>query len=205
MVLLMNQKFRKDYFNELYKVENCFWGTKAEKIVEEFLKTKKCPGKVLDLGVGEGRNAICFAKRGFSVTGVDFSEKAIRKLRSLSEKENLKIKAILDNVSRFNFQEKYDIILAFSLLHFLKKREIKRIIKKIKKHTEVSGFNLISVFTEDNPKKNFPYLFKRNQLKKFYKDWQIVHYKEFFTNPQKHGKGPVHRHAVARVIAKRIN
>ncbi|XOB40627.1 MAG: methyltransferase domain-containing protein [Candidatus Nealsonbacteria bacterium] len=201
----MNQKFRKEYFNELYKVEDCFWGIKAEKIVEEFLKNKKGPGKVLDLGVGEGRNAICFAKRGFNVTGVDFSEKAIRKLRSLNEKENLKIKAILSNVNRFNFQEKYDIVLALSLLHFLKEREVKRIIKKIKKHTEVSGFNLISVFTEDNPKKNFPYLFKKNQLKKFYKNWQIIHYKEFFTSPQKHGKGPVHRHAIALVIAKRIN
>jgi 2-polyprenyl-3-methyl-5-hydroxy-6-metoxy-1,4-benzoquinol methylase len=32
------------------------------------------PGRALDLGSGEGRNALWLAERGWRVTGVDFSE-----------------------------------------------------------------------------------------------------------------------------------
>lgn len=42
----------------------------------------RTPGRALDLGVGEGRNAIYLARNGWSVTGVDLSEVAV----SLAEK-----------------------------------------------------------------------------------------------------------------------
>jgi len=35
------------------------------------------PGRALDLGCGNGRNALFLARRGFSVEGVDYSQKAI--------------------------------------------------------------------------------------------------------------------------------
>lgn len=35
------------------------------------------PGKAVDLGCGNGRNAIFLARRGFAVEGVDYSQKAI--------------------------------------------------------------------------------------------------------------------------------
>ncbi len=41
-------------------------------------------GRALDLACGEGRNAIWLARRGWRVTGVDFSEGAIAKARERS-------------------------------------------------------------------------------------------------------------------------
>ena len=42
------------------------------------------PGRALDLGSGEGRNAIWLAGRGWRVTGVDFSAVALEKARQLA-------------------------------------------------------------------------------------------------------------------------
>ncbi len=42
------------------------------------------PGRALDLGCGEGRNAIWLAERGWRVTGVDFSEVGLDKARRLA-------------------------------------------------------------------------------------------------------------------------
>jgi SAM-dependent methyltransferase len=39
------------------------------------------PGRALDLACGEGRNAIWLARRGWTVTGVDFSAVALEKAR----------------------------------------------------------------------------------------------------------------------------
>lgn len=54
-------------------------------------------GTVLDIACGDGRNAIYLAKRGFQVTGIDFSNEAIRRLSKFSEENNVSInKEILD-------------------------------------------------------------------------------------------------------------
>jgi SAM-dependent methyltransferase len=42
------------------------------------------PGRALDLGCGEGRNAIWLAEQGWQVTGVDFSQLALDKARRIS-------------------------------------------------------------------------------------------------------------------------
>jgi 2-polyprenyl-3-methyl-5-hydroxy-6-metoxy-1,4-benzoquinol methylase len=42
------------------------------------------PGRALDLGAGEGRNAIWLARRGWQVTAVDFSDVALDRARELA-------------------------------------------------------------------------------------------------------------------------
>jgi SAM-dependent methyltransferase len=49
------------------------------------------PGRALDLGAGEGRNAIWLAERGWTVTAVDFSDVAIDKARAIAEVRNLSV------------------------------------------------------------------------------------------------------------------
>jgi SAM-dependent methyltransferase len=43
------------------------------------------PGRALDLACGAGRNAVWLAERGWTVTGVDFSDVALEKARALAE------------------------------------------------------------------------------------------------------------------------
>lgn len=43
------------------------------------------PGRALDLGCGEGRNAVWLAEQGWRVTGVDFSRVALEKARRLAD------------------------------------------------------------------------------------------------------------------------
>jgi SAM-dependent methyltransferase len=42
------------------------------------------PGKALDLGSGDGRNAVWLARQGWAVTGVDFSVVALDRARALA-------------------------------------------------------------------------------------------------------------------------
>ena len=47
------------------------------------------PGRALDLGAGDGRNAVWLAHRGWHVTAVDFSRVAIDRGRDLAEREGV--------------------------------------------------------------------------------------------------------------------
>lgn len=60
------------------------WSSNPDgKLMQYFYFVKK--GKMLDLGIGEGRNAIHFSMVGFNIDGVDISETALARC-----KENLK-------------------------------------------------------------------------------------------------------------------
>ncbi|WP_131745883.1 class I SAM-dependent methyltransferase [Frankia sp. Cppng1_Ct_nod] len=61
------------------------WTAEPNQVVIEQL-TALTPGRALDLACGEGRNAVWLATRGWRVTGMDFSEVAIRKARELSRR-----------------------------------------------------------------------------------------------------------------------
>lgn len=49
------------------------------------------PGRAIDLGCGEGRNAIWLAERGWRVTAVDFSAVAIDKGRRLATRQGVEL------------------------------------------------------------------------------------------------------------------
>jgi tellurite methyltransferase len=55
--------------------------------------------RVLDLGCGEGRNALFLAGCGFRVTAVDISEAGIRKLEALAGERRLDIRTRIRSTS----------------------------------------------------------------------------------------------------------
>jgi len=190
-------------FDKQYKEEKCLRGLNPSPIVKSLLNYKKS-GKVLDIGAGEGRNSIFLAKNGFDVTALDISKEAGRKLKELASKEDVKINILIEDIINFEFKEKYNIIISIATLHFLRKKYINKVIERVKENTKKGGLNAISVFTEENPNENFPYLFKTNELKELYNGWEILSYKEFITPLEKHDKaGKWHKHGIAVIIAKK--
>lgn len=189
-------------FDKKYKKNDFYLGSKPSKIIIDILNYKSA-GDVLDLGVGEGRNAIFLAKKGFKIDGIDKSKEGIKKFINLTKKEMVSIHAIAGLIEDFNYKKDYDIIISTATLHFLEKENILNVIKKMKEHTKKDGLNVITVFTEENPDKRFPYLFKKGKLKEFYNDWEILNYKEIITKPEKHGDGPLHHHVIASLIARK--
>ena len=74
------------------------------------------PGTALDLACGEGRNAVWLAEHGWDVTGVDFSEVAIRKARRLAAQRGVALDFVVsDLLSRQAERARYDLVVVFYL------------------------------------------------------------------------------------------
>jgi SAM-dependent methyltransferase len=71
----------------------------------------KAGGSVLDLGCGPGLYASRFAKRGFQVTGVDFSPNSINYAMQYASEQNLQIDYRLQDYLSFDETSKYDTAL----------------------------------------------------------------------------------------------
>lgn len=68
-------------WNERYSTRGMVWGKGPNQFVAEFAADLE-PCRVLDLGCGQGRNAVWLAGRGHKVTGVDLSEVGIADARA---------------------------------------------------------------------------------------------------------------------------
>lgn len=184
----------KKRFDQKYKQTPDVFGSSPMPILEKALEIVP-NGKALDLGVGNGRNALYLLDKGFEVTGVDMSEEGIKFLKQkLSGNE--KIKLIVEDVTKFQTDEKFDIVCAIGLLHFLEVEDIEKLIQKMKNFTKSGGVNVIGAKMTQNFVGDLPHVFKHNELKKMYqnKGWNIPWYKEL-SRPR--GK-------VATIIAKKM-
>ena len=70
-------------WDERYAGPELVWGPGPNRFVAEELAALP-PGRAIDLGTGEGRNAIWLAERGFTVTGVDFSRVGLARAAGLA-------------------------------------------------------------------------------------------------------------------------
>lgn len=72
-----------DDWDRRYAEPRMVWSAEPNRFLVEEL-AGLAPGHALDLACGEGRNAIWLARRGWDVTGVDFSGVAIDKARRMA-------------------------------------------------------------------------------------------------------------------------
>ena len=70
------------------------------------------PGSALDVNMGQGRNAIFLAKKGWKVTGVDIAEKALEYARVEAQQIGHKITTHMCDINTYNFGKSlYDLIV----------------------------------------------------------------------------------------------
>jgi SAM-dependent methyltransferase len=74
------------------------------------------PGRALDVGCGEGRNAVWLAERGWEVTGVDFSEVGLDKARGLAQARGVQGRWVPANLLEYTPEPRaFELVLVFYL------------------------------------------------------------------------------------------
>ena len=77
-------------WDERYATTDLIWGAGPNRFLVAEVDGLP-PGRALDLGCGEGRNAIWLAQRGWQVSGVDFSEAGLDKARHLAVERGVEV------------------------------------------------------------------------------------------------------------------
>ncbi len=118
-------------YDKYYQTENLF-GDPYPELIEFFANYPK-KGKVLDLGCGQGRDAIAIAQLGYSVTGIDNSKVGIKQMVQIGKVQKLNLIGQVEDIYTYDNFAAFDIILLDSMFHFAIKDKDKEIqlIKKI--------------------------------------------------------------------------
>jgi len=194
-----------------YKKEEYYWGLQhsllAEQIVEIIQddKHKKC---LLDIGSGEGQDAVYFAKCGFQVDALESSNLGVEKIRKYSQSLGYEVNVLHTDVIRYELKSFYEVIYSHGSLQFLPLDQRKNHFEKYKRHTCVGGLNAFLIFVEkpfikvapDWEKDEFFYL--SDDLTRYYHDWEILQCDEQIIDCN--SAGIPHQHAVHNIIARKI-
>jgi SAM-dependent methyltransferase len=77
-------------WDQRYSGPGLVWGAGPNRFVAEELAALP-PGRAIDLGTGEGRNAIWLAERGWRVTAVDFSAAGLARAARLAAERGVTV------------------------------------------------------------------------------------------------------------------
>lgn len=136
-------------YDKHYKADSKACGNPFKEVVSFFEHYEKPNAKVLDLGCGQGRDALMLAEMGHSVTGVDLSEIGIKQMLASAKKKKLPIKGFVSDICSFRSREKFDVIILDSVLHLLlDDKERSDVLNYASTKLKPSGFVLI----KDYPK-----------------------------------------------------
>ena len=152
-------------------------------------------GRVVDLGMGLGGNALYLAARGFSVLGIDISERAVRALRRTALNRGLRLELIVADLDDFPLPvNRFDAALCFFYLN-------RPLFPQIRNSLKPGGVLLMESFVTDpqRPKKDQPrYRLAEKELLTVFGDWEVLDYAEG-TYPE----SPHSQAATARICARK--
>lgn len=201
---------KKPFWEESYKRKgklDTFGGGKPSQAVVDAAARIKLPAKALDLGCGEGRNALFLAGLGFETSAADISVSGIQKLNTVAGELHLVVDAIVCDMRRYEFKKSFDLIVCVGCLHLIKREEWQNVISRIKQATLSGGFNVVGAFTDEAPEPEdqrglMVGLLKEGELFSYYQDWEIIDKKTYIFE-HTHPDGPTHKHAGNNIIARK--
>ncbi|MFC1968411.1 CoA-binding protein [Chloroflexota bacterium] len=151
-------------------------------------------GRVLDVAMGNGRNAIYLAGRGFDVEGVDISSEAVNAALESARKAGVTIRAqAVDLEAHYSIEkDTYDVIICFNYLQ-------RSLIPQVRDGLRNGGMVVYETFIVDQARfgkpRNPAYLLKHNELLNMFRDFRCLRYYEGIV------PGPK---AIAGIIAEKV-
>jgi predicted O-methyltransferase YrrM len=111
LVREQGQRSEADRWNRSLTSDEPSFNTKPNEFLMEIARARK-PGTALDVGMGQGRNAIWLAQQGWDVTGFDVADKAVALARQRAADLGVEIKTEVQAVEDFDMgEERWDLIL----------------------------------------------------------------------------------------------
>jgi SAM-dependent methyltransferase len=103
----------RERWNKVFEKDIPYLRTAPSKLLIEATQGRK-PGAALDLGMGQGRNAIYLAEQAWDVTGVDIADVAVEQAKKNAAGRGVKMRAVVADLDTFDFgTDRWDLITSF--------------------------------------------------------------------------------------------
>ena len=200
-------------YDKKYSAEGYYWGLKPNNMCYDIMKVLPpvMPYRVLDMGCGEGKDAVFLAKCGYVVSAFDTSRQGLEKAKALADHNQVEVNFFRADIWDYLPEQEFDIIFCSGVLHFLPMSRRKELCGSLKEHTADGGINALNVFVKkpfvapapDNTKEEEemePWY--SGELFQYYHDWLFSVCREDLFDCN--SGGIPHKHCMDTLIAQKV-
>jgi tellurite methyltransferase len=167
----------KTQWDQRYSRPTFIFGKSPVKFLSENYQFIPYEASVLDMGMGEGRNAVFLAQKGYKVTGIDISSVAVKKAYLLAQEFGVKIKGVVASLEDYKIPPaSFDAIVCFYYVD-------RNLIEKMKSWLKPGGIIIYEAFTtrqkgqRKSGNEDDVYL-KEQELLKLFPGMRVLKYEE---------------------------
>ena len=195
------------FYDEKYGTKEYYWTLEPSETCFRVLRKRPPlgPMNLLDIGCGEGRNAVFFARNGYLVDAMDISGKGVEKTKLLAKSANVSLNAFQADINAYRLEKEYDVLFSTGTFHCVPEDKRRGLLEHYKEKTRPGGVHMFSVFVQKpfiapapdrDPNAN-PW--RSGELLGYYGDWRIEWCTEEIFDCN--SSGVPHQHATDRVLA----
>ena len=168
----------REVWNEVYtkRQERAF---PHNKFLAERIKDRR-PGTALDIGIGEGRNALFLATQGWEVTGFDISDVGVQLAREAAQQRGVKLTAVVEDADRFDYgRQRWDLVVGM-YMHAVITRNAEKIMESLKP----GGLLVVEGFHRDLNRRGVQgefFGYQSNELLKAFERLRVLYYEDTIT------------------------
>jgi len=168
------RRLEVDRWNRILTAEKPAFNTQPNAFLVEMIKGRT-PGAALDVGMGQGRNAIYLAQQGWTVTGFDPADKAVAQANATAARLGLELTTVIRGSEDFDFgQNRWDLIV----LSYVTVRDVAdRVVASLKP----GGIVVIEGFHRDITKQRpvgGGVVFDSNELLRLFSKLRVLRYED---------------------------
>jgi len=147
--------FDSPLYEKLYSNRDEKEAASLADLIEEVMPVSSYRN-ILDLGCGRGRHSITLAQRGYQVTGIDLSKKAINKAKQVAKQKDLHNVQFLVRDMRDPLPKQFDgVVNLFTTFgYFLEDEENRNVLRNTKKMLAKEGVFFIDYLNPQYVEKN---------------------------------------------------
>jgi tellurite methyltransferase len=197
-------------YDQKYGTSSSYWGKRPSPLCLRVLELMPVdrPLRLIDIGCGEGRNAVFFARNGFDVTAFDLAAAGVAKTQQFAAEAGVTIRAFQANLLDYRLTEAYDVVFCHGCLQYVPPDMRQPLLENYRQQTNASGVNVLSVFVKkpfiakapDGEATAHPWI--SGELFTHYHDWRLDLCSETIFDCM--SSGVPHKHAMDQVIARKL-
>jgi len=134
-------------FDEAYDQNEKMFGHPYQEL-QDYFRDYPTKGRVLDLGSGQGRDALFLASLGYEVTAADCSKVGVDQMMAHAQELNLKLNGVVGDVFELELGGQFDVILFDMILHGFEEEQQVQLLKKYAELLNKNGV-ICMVFPDD--------------------------------------------------------
>src|SRR6266568_1454749 len=159
----------RQIYNDVFQASTVL-SLKPNRFLMEVVHGRR-PGAALDVGMGQGRNAIYLAGQGWKVTGIDISDEGVRQAREAAARAGLELETVLQDADTWDWgTDRWDLIC------FIYAGGGKDVVERVRRSLRKGGVLVIEFFHSEDAKEHG---FRTNELPELYKDgFKVLRYEE---------------------------